>query len=185
MRIAGVIASSISGHLGAFNFIASATNTGSSTISFTSIPGTYKVLQIRGNIVGSSATYLQSWNMTINSDTGANYSYHYLNGDNTNVTAGGGASNANTLSGLKVAGSSLSSSTSSGLIIDIIDYANTNKYKTLKSISGAATNTSTAGNDAITISSGVWMSNSAITSVQLIISGTYATGSTFSMYGIN
>ena len=183
--IPGIYASQISGHLSTGNFflISSVTATGSeTTLSFSSIPSTYKSLQIRGIAMAVNATYTRNWNMTFNSDTGTNYAYHYLLGNGSTASAGGGATNANTLSGLSVAGSSLAN-TPAPMIIDIIDYANTNKNKTVKSLTGV--NNNGGGAQEVTISSGLWMSTAAITSIQLVINGVYAAGSKFTLYGVS
>jgi len=48
---------------------------GTATVTFSSIPATYTHLQIRGIARASADTQLD---VTLNSDTGSNYSYHTL-----------------------------------------------------------------------------------------------------------
>ena len=68
-------------------------------------------------------------------------------------------------------------------IIDILDYANTNKYKTFRSLVGSDTNDT---NGAVGLASGSWRSTSAITSITLSnnVSGNLAQYSSFALYGI-
>jgi hypothetical protein len=59
-------------------------------------------------------------------------------------------------------------------IIDILDYANANKYKTVKGLSGTYWG-----------ASGAWRNSSAVTSVTVFGSnGNFGANSTFSLYGI-
>ena len=57
---------------------------GQANITFTSIPSTYKHLQVRCFIFGSGLQY----NITLNGDTGNNYSMHNLTGDGSSASAG-------------------------------------------------------------------------------------------------
>jgi len=157
-----------------FESIASATGTGSSgTITFSSIPSTYKSLQIRCNIVYSSTSLVR---FQYNSDTGSNYARHILFGDG--ATAGADASAGYTSNAIIYVGGSTGTNVG---IVDIHDYASTTKYKTSRTFSGNDNN----GSGYVTLMSGLWMSTSAVTSISIICSDNFATGSTFSLYGIN
>jgi hypothetical protein len=66
-------------------------------------------------------------------------------------------------------------------VIDILDYANTNKYKTARGLGGYDTN----GGGEILFSSGNWRSTAAITSITLNTDATnWTTATTFALYGI-
>ena len=65
---------------------------GSATVSFTSIPATYTHLQIRG--IARTATNV-SLGLQFNSDTGSNYSRHFLNGNGSSAASGGAANTTN------------------------------------------------------------------------------------------
>jgi len=164
---------------------------GSSSIAFTSIAGTYKHLQIRGILQTNRSGYVVDLTkVQFNSDTGANYSSHNLfGGYNTtpNVTA-----NANTSSNqmqFNSINSGVGASIFSGLIMDILDYADTNKYKTVRNLQGFDVN-GTAGTGSlggtIGFSSGSWRSTSAVTSVSIsMIDGTlFNQYSTLALYGV-
>ena len=180
MPIAGVIASSISGHLSTNNYflISQSLPSAVSTVTFSGIPATYKSLQVRFNLVTSLNT--QNFTLQYNSDTStANYANHYLLGTGTAASASGQASGTFGKTVLNQQGS-VSTYPNVG-IVDIIDYANTNKNKTIKSLLGSNQNTS-AG--VVEIDSGVWLSTAAITSIAFGISGGTFTG-TISLYGVS
>ena len=166
----------------AFDSIASATGTGSSgTISFTSIPNTYTHLQIRASMrTNDPAATTTNCYIQFNTITGASYTYHYLLGNGTTASAAGAANQT-----FSFAGNATATSTGTGtmavFIADILDYANTSKNKTVRVISGHDQN----GSGEIWTTSSLFMSTSAISSVQIIASGTtWTTASTFSLYGI-
>lgn len=162
-----------------FESIATATATGGSTVTFSSIPSTFKHLQVR--ILAKTTTNYVDFRLTANSDTGSNYASHFLYGTGSAVGATGYSSAANIRldSG---GGNGLTTFQYDAFVIDVLDYANTSKYKTFKMFSGSDYNT-TGGQ--IYIGSGLWQSTSAINSLTFTaVSGTYANPSYFSLYGI-
>lgn len=160
-----------------YESIATATGTGSSgTITFSSIPSTYKSLQIR-SLVNTNAGANAYLMLQVNGDTGTNYANHGLHGDGTTASAYGNASDTKITQNLI-----FNSSTSFGVqIIDIVDYASTTKNKTVKTVSGDDLN----GSGRIYLNSGLWINTAAITSITLYsTSGSFTTTSTFALYGI-
>jgi len=117
--------------------------------------------------------------ITFNSDTGANYSRHYLIGTGT-ATASGAGTSANNIDILYINSSSSTANVFATNVLDILDYANTNKYKTVKLLAGADQN----GSGAIGLYSGSWRSTSAITSITITPSSSIAQYSTFELFGI-
>jgi len=158
---------------------------GSSFIEFTSIPSTYTHLQIRSSVQTNRGTFGTDYiNAIINSDTGANYARHHLGGDGSTANTGATA-NATFLSA-GVAGTPQGSTFASG-ILDLLDYANTNKYKTIKSLNGNDINGSIGGYPGeLYFQSGLWMNTNAITSIKFTPAvGTLFTQYTkFALYGI-
>ena len=143
-----------------------------SSISFSSIPSTYKHLQIRMSYLSSLS---DNSHMRFNSDTGSNYAWHELFGTGSSAGAGAGAS----ASFVKVGYAEVNLGVA---VIDILDYANTSKNKTLRSLSGLI---NPENNDrSVYLSSGLWLSTSAITSLTLISGSNFIAGSRFSLYGI-
>ena len=189
MPILGIVASQITGRLtppdtGAMFPLGmvSVGSAGSATISFTSIPSTYKHLQVRALIRGTASASAISANMQFNSDTGSNYSYHELYGNGTSAQASAGATQTRFfLHGNAPAATALASSFGVA-VMDILDYANTSKYKTTRCLDGMDVN-GTGGY--ILLDSGSWQNTNAITSIQITpSSGNFAQYSQFALYGI-
>ena len=183
--ILGIWASAQQGQfLTAFNSIATTTvgSGGASSIEFTSIPGTYKHLQIRIIARDNRATTGDYAALQFNNDTGANYAEHSLYGNGTSASAAATASG--TYMGInRFAGGSAGANTFGVSIIDILDYANTNKYKTTRNLGGYDNN----GDGRVGIDSGLWMNTNAITSIKLSAqagSSNFTQYSSFALYGI-
>lgn len=153
---------------------------GAGTVTFSSIPQTYKHLQIRF-IARRTATGLDATKMNFNSDTGPNYKpTHYIIGDGSTAVAGTSASNTFTLS-FYTPGSDATSGIFGVEITDILDYTNTNKYTTGRILSGVDLN----GSGNAVFSSFLWMSLNAVTNIVLTPnSGNFAQYSSFALYGI-
>ena len=149
---------------------------GQATITFSSIPQTYKHLQIRGltRATGASTVGL----IRFNSD--ANGVYHQLIGNGSTVTADRGTGNSD-VDYFFVADNSFGTNTFGGLTMDILDYTNTNKNKVTRTLSGADTN----GSGSISFTSGLWINTAAVTSISIRTLGTsFAQYSQFDLYGI-
>ena len=171
----------------AFESIATVTGTGSSeTITFSSIPGTYQHLQIRG-IAKTSNTATFSGNqicsINFNSDAGSNYAKHRLTGNGSVAATAGSASQG----AIDVIGATNSGTGHTNImgafVIDILDYASTSKNTTVRALSGTDGNTASTS-FVVALSSGVWLSTSAVTSISLIASANWTTQTTFALYGI-
>lgn len=189
--IPGIIASSYPRASTAFESIATATGTGSSgTITFSSIPSTYKHLQIRwlGKTVRTDVAACINLQIQFNSDTGAgstNYDMHALYGDGSSAnTANNISSNSVVFAdSLPTSHSTLTDRMGVG-ILDIHDYASTSKNKTLRGFYGADANIAST-NYQINLRSGLWRSTAAISGITLTLpSGSFTTTTTFALYGI-
>lgn len=181
--ILGIMASQITGHLftpGTFDSIATLSGTGSSgTISFTSIPSTYKHLQIRFMGKASGTGGVENPSLRFNNDSANNYSAHRLYGNGSSASADAFTSVAQIRAGFFPDSSTANLMGVS--IIDILDYTNTNKNKVVKILSGVDQN----GSGYVTLSSGAWYSTSAINRIDLIEPGlNWTSNSTFALYGI-
>lgn len=186
LQLLGTIASSVQKVSGAFESIATATGTGSSgTITFSSIPSTYQHLQIRC-ISRNSSTSTGSGDVLLrfNSDTGSNYAYHNLRGNGSVASAGGSASQTSIRMDNFSTNNGETSNIITAAIIDILDYASTSKYKTVRAFTGNDNN----GNSTaiLRLNSGLWMSTSAIDTITLTLNlaNNFTTQSTFALYGI-
>lgn len=154
-------------------------------ISFTNIPQGYKHLQIKGfaRDTEAAAGTDDMW-MTFNGDGSASYSRHVLSGDGTSVTSGANLSTTRIPFGNSIPRTGSLASVFGVLLIDILDYANGNKYKTVRGLYGANENSTNTG-FRICVNSGLWMNTAPITSISMQPeAGSFATNTRFSLYGI-
>jgi hypothetical protein len=167
-----------------YESIQTVTLTGSqSSISFTSIPSTYKHLQIRGILRGDRANTGEIVGVQYNGDTtSANYVSHRLIGDGTNAGAGPQGSGSYSSSWVThIPGASSTASIFGPVVFDVLDYATSNKNRVGRSLGGDV------GGDKIAwFGSQLWLSTSAITSITLVpVFGTnFVQYSKLALYGI-
>ena len=174
MPILGILASAQTGNLATLAYDSIATQTvgagGAASVTFSSIPGTYKHLQIRAFIKATD-----DWLFSANGSGGTSYDRHLLYGQGSAVSAN---TYLNTPS--FYAGYGGNPTQWGSYIVDILDYANTNKYKTTRSLAGWDGN----GSGFIMLNSSLWRNTSAITSINITAQGTIQQYSHFGLYGI-
>ena len=182
MPLPGIFASAISGNLltNSFESIATTiTSTSPSTVTFSSIPQTYQHLQLRYLARRSDAVGTSGISIQINGDGGANYVRNELYQSDT--TASTSVATGQTQMAVGYMTGSTANAGSYGVgIIDLLDYANTNKNTVVRAITGANNNGSGSSN----LSVGLWLNTAAVTSFSFIIGGTFVNNSTFTLYGI-
>lgn len=192
MPIIGVIDSAKTGNLvtGSFDSIATVTTTaGQTAVTFSSIPSTYKHLQVRGigranesNPGDGSGIYLR-----FNNDSTSNYWYqrmYCVRGVSNNNGAGDYQSGTNYPDCGIVTSASQPASIYGGCIIDILDYTNANIKKSASVQSGFCTTSSSTNQYTHT---GAFTRNSTevINRIDLVIgTGSFAANSTFALYGV-
>jgi len=157
------------------------------SITFSTIPATFTHLQLRvlGRTDRSGSAYDAFLIRANNDATNANYTYHYIEGQGTTPTAG---QENGTYSGAviyRIPGAGATASIFGGTITDILDYRNTNKYKTLRSLGGFDNNSASPAGD-IYYGSNLWINTAAITSLVIVPrTGTnFVQYSSFALYGI-
>lgn len=157
-----------------------------SDITFSSIPATYSHLQIRAifrNTEYSGGGDEQFLLLQFNSDTGPNYSYHFVFGNGGSALSGGDATANFMLFGYPIPMSNDLANVFGAGVIDILDYKNTNKNKTVRVLTGVDCNGATTKN--ILLGGGLWRNTSAITSIRVFpLADQFATYSHFALYGI-
>ena len=153
---------------------------GATDVQFTSIPSTYKHLQVRGISRSTDSSNYTQTKLTINGVT-TNYTLHQLFGDGSSATAFASTGQASTQY------ESMTADTATAniygvTIIDILDYLSTDKYKTFRIMGGYDAN----GSGRLALSSGMTTTNTnAITSVTLTPRfGNFKQYSSFALYGI-
>ena len=127
---------------------------GAADVTFSSIPSTYTHLQIRC-LVQSSAGGNSALALNYNSDTTAsNYYRHALLGD---------GSSASTQAAQQFYAGVITDNAWCVNIIDILDYKNTNKYKTTRVLGGRENNST----GAVFFTSQLWMNTNAISTIKV------------------
>lgn len=155
---------------------------GSSTITFSSIPSTYKHLQIRAIGRTDRATTADAVRVQFNNiTTTSEYRSHFLYGDG-GATASGGDGNTAGVTLYQLTAASTTASVFGVMVIDILDYSNTNKHKTVRSLGGQDRN----GAGEVDSCSGVWMNTSAISEIDIVpnLGTNFVQYSSFALYGI-
>jgi hypothetical protein len=155
--------------------------TSTPVIEFNDIPQTYKHLQVRFHARTDRSTAItDSVYLRPNSDYGLNSAYHILEGTGAVARTSVDAPNS-TYWGLNIAPTATApASAFGGGVIDILDYTNTNKFKTLRSLSGTDQN----GAGTIRFLSGLWMNTDAITSLKFMTNFNFVQYTRVSLYGI-
>ncbi len=152
---------------------------GSSSVDFQNIPATYQHLQIR--IMALPDGGGGNLGIRFNNDSGSNYSGHQIQGNGSAAEANEATSQTSaSRTGLYTDSSIYAAVT----VIDILDYANTNKHKTIRALTGQdgnATGTATAWR--VGLHSGRWGDSTAIN--RITTTGvTFREKTTFALYGI-
>jgi hypothetical protein len=146
-------------------------NSTTATVTFSSIVGTYRdlVLVIQGSTTGNANV-----RMRFNGDSGTNYAFVFMAGAASQQVSGVATSQdwmyANYYANWDT--------TQANIVVNFLDYAQTDKHKMVTIRDNAAsTYTETIA--------GRWPSTSAITSIAINASGLFASGTSFSLYGVS
>jgi len=177
--ILGTLSSGVAASTSSYESIASSSPTSGTSITLSSIPSTYKHLQLRYAINTGAFEYIR---LRFNGDSGSNYTSHVLWARNGSTGAEGYTAAGSALIYSNNVEGTTDNYPNVG-IIDIIDYADTSKYKTFRTFAGSDNKGQANPKSMVQLTSGAWLSTSAINSIT-IISGTYSSGTQFSLYGI-
>jgi hypothetical protein len=157
---------------------------GVSSITFAGIPTTgYTHLQVRCIARATSGSATDNWYLQLNGDTATNYSQHFIYG-NGSVTSASGSANISIPNMGLLPSTANTANAFSASVVDILDYTNTNKFKTMRSLSGYDNN----GTDGyMFLYSSNWGSTAAVNSIKFTPvsgSGSFAQYSQFALYGV-
>lgn len=185
----GILAASGGAAPGAFELISTTVlSSAQSSVTFSGLgtsAAAYKHLQIRYTARSSRAvSYPDSVGLQVNGDTTvANYKWHLVGGDSANVASYNGSLSPAGLFVGAAAGGSSNTNAFAANIVDILDFASTNKNKTVRTLGGSSA--STGFDNEIRLYSSLWLSTSAITSLVIALTSgnNFVTGSRFSLYG--
>jgi hypothetical protein len=148
---------------------------GSTSISFSSIPSTFKHLQIRATARLNTNDFIY---IQFNGDgTNTNYRSHWVEGS-------GSAASASSTQSPAGATFTYTQSNSSSIfdvsVADVLDYASSTKNKTVRSLRGCDNN----GSGYVGLHSSFWNNTSAVTSMVITSPYTFQQYSQFALYGI-
>jgi hypothetical protein len=163
----------------AFEHIATANGTGASgVITFSSIPATYKHLQVRYTAKNSSSA--TQMNITMNGITSGVYIRHSLLGNGSFVTSTASSTSQTAIQLVESMANSTTANAVNAGVIDILDYSSTSKSTTIRALYGMADNL-----NRVYLSSGLYNQTTAVSSLTLTASANnFAALSRFSLYGI-
>lgn len=171
--------------IGNFESIATATVGAGATatdVTFSSIPSTYQHLQIR-YLTRTNSTVANDTNavgLQFNTDTNNNYAAHLLYGTGASALASASASIARLFAGYANS-NNYSATNYTANVVDILDYKNTNKNTTVRTLCGNDGN----GAGFVLLVSGLWMNTNAVDSIKLFpTTSVFAEYSHFALYGI-
>jgi hypothetical protein len=144
-----------------------------SSVTFSSIPATYRDLVLVYNFLGSTSAFT---NFIVNSDSTANKSrVRMIGGPGTSPFTDSSSTDGDFYTGV------LNTTQRTSGIVELMDYSATDKHKTFLLRWGEFQ----SGNQVVNAYAYRWPSTSAITSINCrTSSGNFAIGATFNLYGI-
>lgn len=173
---------------GAFESIATWTASGGEgSVTISSIPQTYKHLQLRIIYRDTSTTSDTNAGLNIrpNSNSDSIIDWHNLQGTGSMAQATN-STNETAIAVVRAGWTSNGGNTTvyGATIMDLPDYASTSKYKTFRFISGVDKNNGSA-TSGLSLTSGLYRTTSAVTSLYITPSwSAFAAGSQIALYGI-
>ncbi len=169
---------------GAYDLIETVIPSGTTgTVTFSSIPQTYKHLQLRMSVRHDevSSAVLEDCLIRFNGVSTNTYASHLLSGTGSTPTSTAFTTRASML-GIKSTSPSAVANIHTGVVLDILNYTS-DTNKTIRGINGV-----TAAVNDITLFSGVYLDTPAVTSISILSPNTttkpFRFSSRFSLYGI-
>lgn len=166
-------------------WIAGQNGTGSATtVTFSNIPQTFTHLQVRATIrTAYASAYDTIYVYNYNNNTGSTGSaFHFLAGDGATAQTSAGTGSFSTPIGY-CPGNSATAGVYGSAILDILDYTNTNKNKTTRTLFGYDNN----GSGWTGLTSGLPLTlpgTNAVTTLSFAFNGNITTASRIDLYGI-
>lgn len=155
------------------------------SVVFSSIPQTYKHLQIRVAARCTASSTFESIHLRFNSNTGNNYAWHSLESDGSSVISNATTSTSSMSAGIVTAAFARTNAFGAS-IIDILDYASASKNTTIRSLSGFIEDADPKRR--VALQSGFQNNTNAVTSITVLsrpgVTSNLQSGSSFTLYGI-
>ena len=168
---------------GSFESIATTTvgSGGSSSVTFSSIPSTYTHLQLRILARTTVTNDSDFCGIRFNSDSSSVYNEHGLYGNGSSASAMYNTSTYCIVQ--RIPTDQFGANIFGAIVLDILDYKDTNKYKVTRHLGGFDSN----GGGQIFLESNLWRSTSAISTITITPSNSgpsFVQYSHFALYGI-
>jgi hypothetical protein len=149
-----------------------------SSITFSSIPSTYRDLVLVIDVIGTDSS-VNTLYARFNSDSGSNYNSVSLYGTSGDIAGSNAGSNQTEMNISDRSNAGFSNTRRALYIVNFLDYSVTNKHKQMLQ----RANSTSAGETVAQTHR--WASTSAISSMVLTpYVGSFGSGSVFSLYGI-
>jgi hypothetical protein len=160
------------------------TSSSAADVTFSSIPTTFRDLQIRIRGRGTTAATAVAMLMQFNADTGNNYDWQYVRGTTTLAQAAGSVAQSSITIG-NLTAASATASLASALCVDVFDYRGTTFHKAAHSANGLKSNQASASDLFTILTAGYWRSTSAINAVKVFpTAGAFVDNTVVSLYGV-
>jgi hypothetical protein len=157
------------------------------SFNFANIPSTFTHLQLRCFVrATSSQSTPYDLTLTVNGANPTQFAYHQVRGDGASATSANLTSDNVLRVPLAVPDAFHTANVFGSVVIDILDYANTNKNKTLRATfgwdnnSGSSPSAGWAG-----LTSSAWFNTNAINRLELATFGNFSQYSRVDLYGIS
>tara|TARA_B100000700_G_scaffold185865_1_gene204785 strand:+ start:6352 stop:6870 length:519 start_codon:yes stop_codon:yes gene_type:complete len=152
------------------------------SVTFSSIPATYEHLQVRGSDAATGASTGQAFYIEFNGSAGTAYSSFIWRGSGATQYADALTSQAYVKIWDGTQGVNTDVSEYATMIMDVLDYTNTNKNTSVLLFGGQSISNT---NRRIWWGSGLWDNTAAITQIKFTpANGNMRRGSEFTLYGI-
>lgn len=150
---------------------------GASSVTFSSIPQTYTNLKLLTSTVTSVGSGVAPIDLTFNGDSGVHYFYNIItNAFGTSVTGNSNNATETTFAIMGDAGDTNASASANE--ITVMNYSGSTFGKAMTGVCSSTT-------QGVYRTAGLWVQTAAVTSVTLSLgTGTFSTGSVFSLYGM-
>ena len=147
------------------------------SVTFSSIPATYEHLRLSGNARYAASGALNNWLIEFNGSGGTAYSTHTMQGYGSSTTAKRYTGSATIIISSQIHGEDMVIAEYCPLVLEILDYANTNKNTTCTTFGN--------GQNRLGFGSGLWDSTAAVNAIELSSAGgSLLRGSEFTLYGL-
>jgi len=154
------------------------------SVTFSGIPSTYEHLQVRYSCRSSRSAQVLDWMYCrLNGDSASNYAAKIMSGKGSAASAQAVTSRSYAFPTL-VAATLVDATEYSSTVLDVLDYANTNKNTTLSGLH--VMNLTATTQNYVRFFSGLWISTAAVSSISFELAmGNLVRGSEFTLYGLN